>query len=194
MVEQDLGFGYSYDDTAATHGRRLSLKKGIPPAGYAAYWDESFYAGAGHVATSRGDGTFVSTHAGGISDHWGAGWLDHPGYMGFAPRGLKSGVADWSIFADGGILTEEVRGVGMQTGRKYQLGEAGHEAVIPLNRTGPSGMVPIPRASGMRDNTGGGDTINVYVAGSVTAANDLVDTIHNGLLKKQNRVGPLGWK
>lgn len=38
-----------------------------------------------------------------------------------------------------------------------------------------------------------GGTINVYVTGSVVSEMDLIDAIHNGLLKKQNR-GNLGFR
>lgn len=37
-----------------------------------------------------------------------------------------------------------------------------------------------------------GDTVIVYVSGSVVTEDDLIDSIHAGLLKKQNRSGGLG--
>jgi hypothetical protein len=42
-------------------------------------------------------------------------------------------------FADGGILTEPVMGVGMSSGRSYMMGEAGPERISPLTNFGSSG-------------------------------------------------------
>lgn len=52
------------------------------------------------------------------------------------------------------------------------------EFVSPAGSVAPSGA--------------SGGTINIYVAGSVVTERDLVDAIHEGLLKKQNRTGSLG--
>jgi len=41
---------------------------------------------------------------------------------------------------------------------------------------------------------GAGATINLYVAGSVVTENELIDTVHEGLLRKQGRAGNLGIK
>mgnify|MGYP003666952992 FL=1 len=65
-------------------------------------------------------------------------------------------------FAKGGVVTQPTLGV---------LGEAGPEAVIPLDRMG--GM--------------GGTTVNVIVEGSVLSERDLADSIHSELLRAQNR-------
>jgi hypothetical protein len=62
-------------------------------------------------------------------------------------------------FAKGGIVTRPTFGL---------VGEAGPEAVIPLDRMG-------------------GATVNVYVAGSVVTENQLVDAVYSGLLRKQAR-------
>lgn len=54
------------------------------------------------------------------------------------------------------------------------------------------GEVVSPAAGGSPSH-GAGGTINVYIEGSVVAEDDLVDAIHTGLLRKQNR-GNLGIK
>lgn len=41
---------------------------------------------------------------------------------------------------------------------------------------------------------GGGMVVNVYVGGSVTSERELVDAVHDGLLRKQGRSGSLGFK
>ncbi|MGI8425551.1 MAG: hypothetical protein ACR2M4_02940 [Actinomycetota bacterium] len=45
-------------------------------------------------------------------------------------------------------------------------------------------------------SSGGGDTINVYVAGSISTEGDIVDAVHAGLLRKQGRggAGSLGFR
>jgi len=63
--------------------------------------------------------------------------------------------------AGGGVLREPVLGVGMRSGKRYSLGEAGPEAVVPLGGHG-----------GARGGAGGGGgfgigqvTININGAG-----------------------------
>jgi len=66
--------------------------------------------------------------------------------------------------AEGGVVTSPTLAL---------IGEAGPEAVVPL---GAGGM-------------GGNVTVNVY--GTVVTENQLIDAVHNGLLRKQRRT-PLG--
>lgn len=73
--------------------------------------------------------------------------------------------------AQGGIIQSPTLAV---------VGEAGPEAVVPLSQAGQFGL-------------GSGASINVYVQGSVTSERDLVETIYNGLLRKQKTGGPLGF-
>lgn len=75
------------------------------------------------------------------------------------------------MLAAGGVVTAPTLAV---------VGEAGPEAVVPLNRA---------------DNLGLGGDVNVYVTveGSVTSERDLVQTIYSGLLSLQKRQGPLGF-
>jgi hypothetical protein len=63
--------------------------------------------------------------------------------------------------AEGGIVTSPTSAL---------IGEAGPEAVIPLNRMG----------------TMGGSTVNIVVNGSVTSEGDLVNAIRNAILQGQN--------
>jgi hypothetical protein len=69
-------------------------------------------------------------------------------------------------FAEGGIVTGPTLAM---------IGEKGPEAVVPLGRGAPA--------------AGGNITVNVY--GTVVTENQLVDAVHNGLLRKQRR-SPLG--
>ena len=66
-----------------------------------------------------------------------------------------------AIFADGGIVNSPTAAL---------IGEAGPEAVIPLNRMGSMG----------------GSTVNIVVNGSVTSEGDLVNAIRNAILQGQN--------
>jgi hypothetical protein len=63
--------------------------------------------------------------------------------------------------ADGGIVNSPTAAL---------IGEAGPEAVIPLNRMGSMG----------------GSTVNIVVNGSVTTEGDLVNSIRNAILQGQN--------
>jgi hypothetical protein len=65
------------------------------------------------------------------------------------------------ILGSGGIVTSPTTAL---------IGEAGPEAVIPLNRMGSMG----------------GSTINIVVNGSVTTEGDLVNAIRNAILQGQN--------
>jgi SLT domain-containing protein len=68
-------------------------------------------------------------------------------------------------FAKGGIVTRPTFGL---------IGEAGPEAVIPLNRMGAP-------------------AVNIYVAGTVVSENQLVDAVYRGLVRKSGRnAGNLG--
>jgi phage-related protein len=70
-------------------------------------------------------------------------------------------------FADGGLVMNPVVGL---------VGEAGPELVIPLDKLG---------------QMGGGDTINVYVQGSVVSERDLIEQIRVGLIRSQRSGRPL---
>jgi len=64
---------------------------------------------------------------------------------------VKEGV-DWfrdaTGLANGGVINEPINGVGLNSGRKYQFGEHGSEAVVPLNGGG----------------MGGGTTVNINIS------------------------------
>ncbi len=72
-------------------------------------------------------------------------------------------------FADGGIVTGPTIGL---------LGEAGDEAVIPLDRLGS-----------MRGKGGGDVYIDVHVSGSVMSERDLVTTVRDGIGREMRRRG-----
>jgi len=66
-----------------------------------------------------------------------------------------------AVLGDGGIVNSPTAAL---------IGEAGPEAVIPLNRMGSMG----------------GSTVNIVVNGSVTSEGDLVNAIRNAILQGQN--------
>lgn len=74
---------------------------------------------------------------------------------------LAAAYANRPKLATGGIVTSPTTAL---------IGEAGPEAVIPLNRMG----------------TMGGATVNIVVNGSVTSEGDLVNSIRNAILQGQN--------
>jgi hypothetical protein len=76
-------------------------------------------------------------------------------------QGILNKLARMPMLADGGIVTSPTSAL---------IGEAGPEAVIPLNRMG----------------TMGGSTVNIVVNGSVTSEGDLVNAIRNAILQGQN--------
>lgn len=81
----------------------------------------------------------------------------------FTSQGLQNKLKamGMAILGDGGIVTSPTSAL---------IGEAGPEAVIPLNRMG----------------TMGGSTVNIVVNGSVTSEGDLVNAIRNAILQGQN--------
>lgn len=80
---------------------------------------------------------------------------------------VLKGVGKILPFAEGGIVTRPTLGL---------VGEAGPEAIIPLDKAGGIG----------------GTTVVVHIGGSVVSERQLVDVVHSGLLQKQRRSGNLG--
>jgi hypothetical protein len=81
----------------------------------------------------------------------------------FTSQGLQNKLKGMGMvaLADGGIVNSPTAAL---------IGEAGPEAVIPLNRMGSMG----------------GGTVNIVVNGSVTSEGDLVNAIRNAILQGQN--------
>jgi hypothetical protein len=102
----------------------------------------------------------------------------------FDPRVLYGPGASGRTASDGSVSFFDPSRVGMTSGGIPKLatggvvtaptmaliGEAGPEAVIPLNRMGSMG----------------GATVNIVINGSVTSESDLVNTIRNAILQGQN--------
>ena len=57
------------------------------------------------------------------------------------------------------MINERVEGIGQSTGKRYTLGEAGNEMVIPMSKMGKMG--------------GGGTTVNINIDNMSGNANDL---------------------
>lgn len=90
----------------------------------------------------------------------------------FSPaRGVVGGT---SRMAQGGIINEPIVGIGQRSGRDYLLGEAGSEAVVPLNKMGAGGGRPI--------------IINVTVTNEAQL-NALISKVKQELLLEQRRIG-----
>ena len=85
------------------------------------------------------------------------------GSSNFTAQGLQNKLKAMGMvaLADGGIVNSPTSAL---------IGEAGPEAVIPLNRMGSIG----------------GSTVNITVNGSVTSEGDLVNAIRNAILQGQN--------
>lgn len=79
----------------------------------------------------------------------------------YTEQGLINKLNRMPMLADGGIVNSPTAAL---------IGEAGPEAVIPLNRMGSMG----------------GGTVNIVVNGSVTSEGDLVNAIRNAILQGQN--------
>jgi hypothetical protein len=84
-----------------------------------------------------------------------------PSTSNFTTQGLINKLNRMPMLAEGGIVNSPTAAL---------IGEAGPEAVIPLNRMG----------------TMGGSTVNIVVNGSVTSEGDLVNAIRNAILQGQN--------
>jgi hypothetical protein len=84
-----------------------------------------------------------------------------PSTSNFTTQGLINKLNRMPMLADGGIVNSPTAAL---------IGEAGPEAVIPLNRMGSMG----------------GSTVNIVVNGSVTSEGDLVNAIRNAILQGQN--------
>jgi len=83
---------------------------------------------------------------------------------------IGSGLAGFAGFAEGGIVRKPVLGL---------IGEAGPEAVVPLNQM--AGASPLGAMGG---NT---TVLNVTVEGSVLSEMDLTDVIQAQLIRTKNR-------
>ena len=86
-------------------------------------------------------------------------------YLPFDPKAKKPGdkgfIGPIPMLAAGGMVTSPTIAM---------IGEAGPEAVVPLNRMGSMG----------------GATVNIVINGSVTTEGDLVNSIRNAILQGQN--------
>lgn len=89
-------------------------------------------------------------------------------------RGRRN-IPDFMPMANGGIVSSPTQAL---------IGEAGAEAVIPLNRIG-SILSSLTNSDGIGSSRSNNTNITVNVAGSVTSQNDLVAAIRNGLLRGQ---------
>jgi hypothetical protein len=74
------------------------------------------------------------------------------------------------MMTSGGTIPKMATGGIVNSPTIAMIGEAGPEAVVPLNRMGSMG----------------GSTVNVVINGSVTSEGDLVNAIRNAILQGQN--------
>lgn len=91
----------------------------------------------------------------------------------------------------GGPVRGHARGGHVMSGVPILVGEEGPELIVP---DAGGTVIPAGATAAMLGGGRGGSTtvVNVYVAGSVTAEEDLVDGIYRGLLRKQKRGEALG--
>ena len=118
----------------------------------------------------------------GITTHWDNFW-DHiwSWLTGGTSNDKKEekkqddGWTNWLSWADGGHITEPIRGVG-RSGQKYLMGESGNETVVPDDELGSLG--------------GGGITINIQnMSGSQQDLNNLRQTILEVVQESNSRRG-----
>ena len=108
------------------------------------------------------------------------------GVANIVPVGGYTG--DTKLYADGGIISEEVHGVGLRTGMKYVLGEAGDEMVVPLSQRMNALSIPPHLANAQVGQVYGGTPLDAakgvlqaaagiggrIIGGAASAARDLV--------------------
>jgi len=109
--------------TAESVGRALKLEKKMhggynAPAGALYWWDGSVGGQAGHVAVSDGRGNAIN--------NWGGNSIEKNRVARMSPRGYR-GWSTYAALASGGIVEGPTRAL---------VGEAGREAIIPLNDKG----------------------------------------------------------
>jgi hypothetical protein len=83
-------------------------------------------------------------------------------YLTVSARGsaVSGGSTGKIALARGGIVREHVRGIGLSSGKQYDIGEAGPEVVSPMD--GRSTVMP---GAGSAGRAGGGSvTVNIYGA------------------------------
>jgi hypothetical protein len=118
-----------------------------------------YLPGDGTVQLKPGDNGFI----GPVIPKAATPSVPAPSTSNFTPQGLQNKLKAMgtAVLGDGGIVTSPTSAL---------IGEAGPEAVIPLNRLGSMG----------------GSTVNIVVNGSVTSEGDLVNAIRNAILQGQN--------
>jgi len=131
--------------------------------------------------------TWGSVGASKTSDPWGQTTAG----LRYIANAYGSPQAAWSAwlsrsphwYGDGGLITERVLGVGLQSGQPYHFGERGTERVTP-GAGRPTARQP----------RSGGDTINVYITGQVVDPIGTAQKIEELLAKlKKTRRGQLAF-
>lgn len=114
-----------------TPGGRAEAMAAAPRGAMMYFNNAADTGGAGHAAMALGDGSFLSTTAEGVK-------VIKPGddlYSYYERYYMGSGRASFGTaagerkYAAGGWINEPVQGVGMRSGARYKLGEAGPEYV-----------------------------------------------------------------
>jgi TP901 family phage tail tape measure protein len=93
--------------------------------------------------------------------------------------------------ATGGVLTEPVMGIGLNTGTPYTLAEAGPEAIVPLG--GRGGGARAGGGAGRPPGGGGvppGVTVNVFINGQVGDADAIARKVAEPMRRELLRLAP----
>lgn len=98
------------------------------------------------------------------------------GNMGNLIRSTGLGTSGYKGYASGGLLSEPVRGVGLNSGQGYLFGESGPEWVIPQSRMGGGGG-------------GGAVTLNVNVVAGTSDPRGLAQQVSTEILQVLKRQG-----
>jgi len=161
----------------AAAGGQTPVKLPTAPSGAAGGAGSNWYSGLG----TAGGNPYNDLPNGGTREWW------DPGGSGLAPGG-GYGVQPGSFpaFANGGIVDKP-------GGMLALVGEAGPEAIIPLNRLGMSGGGG--RGSPPAASSRSGDVhVHLHVGGSVLSNTDLTQIVRRGLIGIQNRNSGTGIK
>jgi hypothetical protein len=77
-------------------------------------------------------------------------------------------------WAEGGLTSESIIGIGQSTGEEYHIGESGPEAILPMGkgRGGGSGSDGMAIGSSTGGGSGGGTVVNISFPNSLTFLNN----------------------
>ncbi len=152
-----------HDNIAAVNGKFKDLSNTIEQTSTAI---SNIFTASGSQGTftygsgSSGSGCQISPYTGLTATQAAAAAEEGDSGGGGDPNAGKTLANCGSIYyAGGGVISEEIYGIGKCSGKKYRFGEKGDEAIIPMNcfnsLVGGMGRIGISSMIGQRNVTGG---------------------------------------